>query len=286
MVRFTVMRFTTARPAKARSRKARFSGMRHAALAVALLVAGMPSATQACDARSGASVLPLVELYTAEGCNDCPPADRWLSGFARGTPPTRAAALAFHVDYWDDQGWPDRFGTALNSQRQELRVRLAKQQVTYTPQVMVGSEVMVKWNRPASLESVLSKARARKAPLDLTLHVGAVADGELDVDVRAAPGAGDAGPALVWLALYQDGLSTDVGAGENKGATLHHDHVVRALAGPWQAGAEPFATRARVRLPPQARREDLGLVLFAESRASGEALQALALPLSACPPPS
>lgn len=258
------------------------------ALAPMLLACAGAQAAEACSAKSGANVLPLVELYTAEGCNDCPPADRWLSKFARETPPARAAMLAFHVDYWDAQGWPDRFGSALNTQRQELRVRLAGKQVTYTPQVMVGSNVMVKWNRAANVESALDAARARPAPLDLAMRIAGDDGNALEVDVQAQsrPGGSAAGPTLVWLALYQDGLSTDVGAGENKGATLHHDHVVRALAGPWQMEGKPLSSQARIQLPAQAARGQLGLVLFAESGKTGEGLQALALPLSSCPPPA
>ncbi len=46
-----------------------------------------------CDTRPA-----VVELYTSQGCNSCPPADALLGELARRED---VLALAFHVDYWD-----------------------------------------------------------------------------------------------------------------------------------------------------------------------------------------
>ena len=83
--------------------------IRPAALTVGLLAFSMLApavAAPVCSARSAATIPPIVELYTSEGCNSCPPADKWLSRLK--TDPT-VVALAFHVDYWDRLGWKDRF---------------------------------------------------------------------------------------------------------------------------------------------------------------------------------
>src|SRR5579863_7816381 len=59
----------------------------------------------------------VVELFTSEGCSSCPPADRYLGELAgRGN----VLALGFHVDYWDDLGWRDRFALPIATQRQSL----------------------------------------------------------------------------------------------------------------------------------------------------------------------
>src|SRR5690606_35242540 len=158
--------------------------------ALLLAIAATPCAAGACKVESGAQVLPLVEIYTAEGCNECPPADRWFSALSRTTSPTQAALLAFHVDYWDEFGWPDRFADHAYSQRQDLRITLAKKKVTYTPQVMIGSDVRVKWRAAARLPSPLERVRARPAAGELALDVSrAGAAPPVGVAAARAPGA-------------------------------------------------------------------------------------------------
>ena len=61
----------------------------------------------------------LIELYTSEGCSSCPPADSWLSQFKDNEHLwTQIVPVSFHVDYWDNLGWRDRFSSAEFSRRQ------------------------------------------------------------------------------------------------------------------------------------------------------------------------
>jgi hypothetical protein len=105
------------------------------ALVAAFVVPVLAVAAEApvCQARSSATTR-VVELYTSEGCNSCPPADRWLSGVA-SAPDT--VALAFHVDYWDRLGWKDRFASAAFTQRQSQQQAVNGARFSYTPQVVV-----------------------------------------------------------------------------------------------------------------------------------------------------
>ncbi|HUG25789.1 DUF1223 domain-containing protein, partial [Piscinibacter sp.] len=110
------------------ARRGRALGLAAAACAMAADAAAAPQ----CSARSGPAAAPLVELYTSEGCNSCPPADRWLSAL-KDRP--GVVALAFHVDYWDGLGWKDRFASPLHTQRQAQQRAVNGARFSYTPQV-------------------------------------------------------------------------------------------------------------------------------------------------------
>jgi hypothetical protein len=253
--------------------------------AALICVLVMQTAGAACLGGSGERQVPLVELYTAEGCNECPAADRWLSELSKQPVSVRPALLALHVDYWDEIGWPDRFADPLHGKRQEARVMLAGKRVVYTPQVMVGRNTQVDWRNPRRLASSLQSLQADSPAVDLTLHADRQRGNTLQVRFSANLRKDEhaALQPLLWLALYQDGLSSAVTAGENKGLTLRHDRVVRSLKGPWRMQENRFEGEVGLVLP-QADADQFGLVLFAESSLTGTGLQSLELPLSACVP--
>ncbi len=239
-----------------------------------LFVASGASAAEICSVRSGADVVPLAELYTSEGCSSCPPADRWLSQRLRDE---RGATnwLAFHVDYWDDLGWPDRFASRRNTERQRQRVGALGGTTVYTPQVMVGENVRAQWRDETSFTRALAEART-PASVGLAMSMHRVLNGDdpsglelrlaaVRVEGRAAVGAS------VWLAESIDGQTTDVRTGENGGVRLRHDRVVRKLWGPWPLGAGTFVQRVQVASATA------DFTVFVQD-AQGRTLQSLRLP--------
>ena len=182
-------------------------------LATALPLQAQPAASAStCQARSGVRQAQLVELYTSEGCSSCPPADRWLSGL-KGRPEVLAAA--FHVDYWDRLGWVDRFGSARYTARQAEQQHSSGAGFSYTPQLLVNGR---DWRGGATL------------PAHDTLSVVQVGMQRLDtqqVSVSVTAGRGAPPRLALWWALLEDDHQSAVAAGENQGARLRHDHVVR-----------------------------------------------------------
>lgn len=232
-----------------------------ACVATVCTAAAPPSA---CTARSGATVPVVIELYTSEGCSSCPPADRWLTGL-KGRPDV--VALAFHVDYWDSLGWKDRFAQPQFTQRQNATQRTSGARFAYTPQVILDSRDAPNWS---SLGAATLQA---KAPATVGLTLAHDATG---LALTVAPGAGAPGKLSGYVAVVDDGLQTRVGAGENRGETLHQDGVVRELL-PWNlVGAQPATLRftSSAALEPGATRH---WVAVATDGLHGKPLQAVTL---------
>jgi hypothetical protein len=217
----------------------------------------------------------VVELFTSQGCSSCPPADNFLGDLAKRPD---VLALSFHVDYWDYIGWKDEFGKAAYSARQKEVASWGKSRVVYTPQVVLNGRDYREWTEGA-LKSDLE--RLKNAPAKAQLHIALQPGGNgLAAQVEASvPNAADRNGAALFLALTQSNLVTPVKAGENRGVTLHHDHVVREWIGPIALDASGKAQLSRnLVLPKGAKLADLGVSAVVQRAGSGEVLQALALP--------
>jgi len=256
-------------------------------LRVAAMLAGLTLAIDAqaasCNATSAERTVALVELYTSEGCDSCPPADRWLSSLgARGYAPERVVPIALHVDYWDYIGWKDPYAKREFSTRQRQLANLQRLSFVYTPQVLLQGQDFRRWSGAAFADAV---ARINATPARAAIAVslsGPGADGfEVEVDARVID-ATQRGSAALYLAAYENQLVSKVTAGENHGKTLAHDYVVLDWVGPIGLGRDGRATEKR-RLPllPGAVAANSGVVAFVQNRASGDVLQALMRP--ACP---
>lgn len=239
-------------------------------LAAALLLAPLSAAAAECSAQSGDRRVPLLELYTSEGCDSCPPADRWLSELpGRGFTVNHVVVLAFHVDYWDRLGWVDRFGRAAFSERQRVANHRNNARFVYTPQLMLNGRDY----RRSTFGDDLGKQLAElSTPAKATLKVNATSTPD-HAAVKISTHAPDG--AQTWIAIYENRLATEVRAGENRGKHLRHDFVVRELAGPLPTGD---ATH-RFAVDPGWNKANLEIAAFVTHARTGETLQALALPL-------
>lgn len=244
-------------------------------LPIVLLVCTLPSYAAQCSAKSGEHVVPLLELYTSEGCSSCPPADKWLGNLDT----THLTPLAFHVDYWNYIGWQDRFSKEDFSNRQRKLAANATGFV-YTPQFVLNGKDFRGWNNTRLTQAT---ERIQQLPSPAQLQLDAAQSGSGEMTLKATATVLDstlAKRADVYLALYENNLVSKVNAGENNGSELHHDYVVRELF-----GAYPIQTtdvfKKQFNLKSTWKNRDAGAVIFVQDRQTGAILQSLSLPF--CP---
>src|ERR1700746_1555748 len=102
-------------------------------LAFALVAtAAIPNAHAACEVAGSVARPHVVELYTSEGCDSCPPAERWMSTLLKHPD---LVGLEFHVDYWDTSDWRDPFSQHAYTVRQQALSKRSNHNQTYTPQI-------------------------------------------------------------------------------------------------------------------------------------------------------
>lgn len=201
-----------------------------------LLLVGCTTASGQPPADSAPVV---VELFTSQGCSSCPPADALLNKLARdGKIAGRAVLpLSYHVDYWDDLGWPDPFASPAWSARQRDYAQALGDDRVYTPEMVVAGRVGFVGSDALRAAKAIAAAPAQKK-----LTVTATwTKSQVMLDGSAPSDA-----ALI-VAIFQDGTRTKVPRGENAGEVLTGDRVVRKLvrlAAPGKSGKQTITVDA------------------------------------------
>ncbi len=200
----------------------------------------------------------VIELFTSQGCSSCPPADRLLTRLA-GDP--RVIPLSFHVDYWNYIGWTDPFSSKRWSERQEAYARAFRSNRIYTPQLVVSGRTGLNGSDEAGARKRIAEALAAEPAGRVTLAVEPAQD-RLKVKVGAKLSRAVQGPLDLWVAVYETGLITKVGAGENSSSTLHNDYVVRRLEKALTLVGSADSAELVLGLDKRWKRESLGVAAF------------------------
>jgi hypothetical protein len=264
------------------------------AAALAIASGGVHAAPPALSRVEGPTPV-VVELFTSEGCSDCPPADTLLDRLIATQPVAGAEIIALgqHVDYWDRLGWKDRFSSAALTNRQRLYQTHFGTESIYTPQMVVdGRAEFVGSDAGAARKALERTLTAPHGTVKLTLDRGAACPepcrGErsaalvgLSLSVTGLPpiARGDRGDIIV--AVTESGLTTDVKRGENHGKVLRHAPVVRYLATIGQIAADATGGSARADIPIDAawQRDRLALVAFVQELRGRTILASASTPL-------
>jgi hypothetical protein len=157
----------------------------------------------------------VVELFTSQGCSSCPPADALLGELAKLP---NVVALAFHVDYWDNIGWRDRYEIPSAASRQVRYVDALNLSSAFTPQVVIDGRASYVGSDRRRILAALA-GRQEDVPIGVE-----VSDSEVTVSLpeRAAQNGYDLN-----VVAYLPEATTAIGRGENSGRTLTEYNIVR-----------------------------------------------------------
>lgn len=174
--------------------------------------------------QSTAHQTSLLELYTSEGCSSCPPTEAWMNGLKDSPGLWRDfVPVAFHVDYWNNLGWTDRWSKEDFSDRQRGYAQAWSAANIYTPELVLNG---AEWSRHFWQRQVPVAGGTDNGVLSVS------SDDGIHWQVNYTASGASTGPARVFFlhtALLVSGVSSEVTAGENAGRRLDHDFVVLAL---------------------------------------------------------
>src|SRR5512140_2722359 len=116
---------------------------------IAVVVLGAGAQDPPLVLQSGPAQTTLLELFTSEGCNSCPPAERWLTSL-KASPGLwkEFVPVAFHVDYWDRTGWRDPWSSQAFSDRQRAYAASWNNKSVYTPGFVLDGTECRDWPQP------------------------------------------------------------------------------------------------------------------------------------------
>ena len=202
-----------------------------------LVSAAMTAAITAGAAQAGEArkVSGVVELFTSQGCNSCPPADKVLAELAGEG---RVIALGYHVDYWDYLGWKDTLGSPDYTERQYGYSRTFAERSVYTPQAVVNGRLHVNGANKSQIEYQIEKQAAGGKALPVGIRVEEAGD-SLIIYADAGSAGTDAHLVLVYFDKARD---VKIDRGENRGKTITYANIVTGLqtAGMWHGDAARF----------------------------------------------
>jgi hypothetical protein len=208
----------------------------------------------------------LVELFTSEGCPNCPPAERTLAFLDKEQPYSQAEiiTLALHVDYWNNRGWRDEYSSPLFTQRQAVYAQRLKLDSAYTPQMIVDGQIQFLGSDSGkAAKAIADAAKFPKANIETSLSNENI----LQIKISAIPKHKD---STVFLAIAEDKLKSNVKSGENAGKTIEHLSVVRELKplAKIEAAANVFEQETAISLQPEWKAENIKLIVFVQENES------------------
>jgi hypothetical protein len=196
-----------------------------ARLLAAVLIGLAATATTAHAQTQGERAEVVVELYTSQGCTQCPRANRLLDMFSREE---GVLGLTFPVGIWDYLGWHDTFARPEFNDRQRDYSRTMRVRGRFTPQLVINGARQISASDWDQAQATFDERRRAGLPANAPdLNITELRNSRVRVTVGAgAPGAN----ADIWLIAYDPGpLTVHITRGVNINRSVSHYNLVRSI---------------------------------------------------------
>jgi hypothetical protein len=204
----------------------------------------------------------VVELFTSEGCSDCPSADAVVAKIEKESTDKPIYILAFHVDYWNRLGWKDNFSTSQYSDRQRQYAEWLHLSSVYTPQVVVNGHTEFVGSEEGTLRSTIKTVLQTNAAAQISLDNIKIDGSKASLEYKTE---GNTANSNLFVAVIEKAATSKVERGENGGRTLSHVQIVRSIT---SLSAKSMGS-ASIALPSGFSTNNYELIAFLQNNSNG-----------------
>lgn len=216
----------------------------------------------------------VVELFTSEGCNTCPAAEKLFAELKSEAEKnhTNIHFLEYHVDYWNRLGWKDPFSSFQYTNRQKNYTSVLNEEGLYTPMMVVNGKVAFTGSDEKKARSSIAQSLAHPVGMELTIDIDSIARDTLYLKYVSS---GSGKNYFIRAVITEDKLISKIGAGENAGKTLTHESVVRVF---FSAGLSSQEATLAVPLKKFKKGVNCRLTVFVQDKQTMEIVSVAAIP--------
>lgn len=172
----------------------------------------------------------IVELFTSQGCSNCPKADRAIEALAESDD---VVTITYHVDYWNYLGWEDTLGAKENTARQYGYAKTLGIRNVFTPQIVLNGIHDTKVSDAGKIRARLASLGSGNERLSVPVTAN-LTPAEMTISIGDGSGKAD-----VIIAYYKKRTVVEIKTGENEGKKITYRNAVTKLetVGMWDGKA-------------------------------------------------
>jgi hypothetical protein len=209
----------------------------------------------------------LIEVYSSEGCENCPYADAFMKQILDIADSAKQPVyvIDFHVDIWDDSGWKDPFSDSIYTKRQQMAAKRVGQPSIFTPMAFINGQGGMPGAAKREIGATINSSLKQTREFDLKSSVDYLTESNtLNIDYTIEGKKVDS--VEIHFALIEREITSKVTGGENQGKTLVHHNVVRKFV--TQVVKSPSGHYSLV-LPKGIDLKKYGLIIFLQRQNGG-----------------